>query len=189
LKYLSDSSLKIPGSLCRNGVSSFLRVKSLPLRPYGRGTLVPETRRYGLSYPDSTALPPARTNILMPASYFIKCFLIIDLKAAPLTHQDIGQMDMYARYFEDKTRQETDNPTIGLILCTEKDKTIVKYSLLSGSSQIFASKYMLYLPTEQELKKEILFVYLFILFIPLIFLFEIISQMIIFCIKFALIIF
>lgn len=81
--------------------------------------------------------------------------LIIDLKAEPLTHQDIGQMDMYVRYFEEKMRQETDNPTIGLILCTEKDKTIVKYSLLNDSNQIFASKYMLYLPTEQELKKEI----------------------------------
>lgn len=64
-------------------------------------------------------------------------------------------MDMYVRYFEDRIRQDSDNPTIGLILCTEKDKTIVKYSLLNDSSQIFASKYMLYLPTEQELKKEI----------------------------------
>lgn len=88
-------------------------------------------------------------------NYILKCFLIIDLKAEPLTHQDIGQMDMYVRYFEDKVRQETDNPTIGLILCTEKDRTIVKYSLLNESNHIFASKYMLYLPSEQELKKEI----------------------------------
>ena len=88
-------------------------------------------------------------------NYLLKFFLIIDLKAEPLTHQDIGQMDMYVRYFEDRIRQDSDNPTIGLILCTEKDKTIVKYSLLNDSSQIFASKYMLYLPTEQELKKEI----------------------------------
>jgi len=88
-------------------------------------------------------------------NYILKFFLIIDLKTLPLTHQDIGQMDMYVRYFEDKIRQENDNPTIGLILCTEKDKTIVKYSLLNDSNHIFASKYMLYLPTEQELKKEI----------------------------------
>lgn len=88
-------------------------------------------------------------------NYILKCFLIIDLKAEPLTHQDIGQMDMYVRYFEDKIKQENDNPTIGLILCTEKDKTIVKYSLLNDSKQIFASKYMTYLPTEQELRKEI----------------------------------
>jgi hypothetical protein len=85
----------------------------------------------------------------------LKCFLVIDLKTAELTHQDIGQMDMYVRYFEDKIKQENDNPTIGLILCTKKDRTVVKYSLLSDSKQIFASKYMTYLPTEQELKKEI----------------------------------
>ncbi|MFV0554511.1 MAG: YhcG family protein [Mangrovibacterium sp.] len=88
-------------------------------------------------------------------NYILKCFLLIDLKSEPLTHQDIGQMDMYVRYFEDRIRQETDNPTIGLILCTEKDNTIVKYSLLNESSQIFASKYMLYLPSEQEFKREI----------------------------------
>ncbi len=88
-------------------------------------------------------------------NYILKCFLVIDLKAEALTHQDIGQMDMYVRYFEDKMRQPNDNPTIGLILCTEKDKTIVKYSLLNDSKQIFASKYLTYLPTEQELKKEI----------------------------------
>ncbi|MBN1112467.1 MAG: DUF1016 family protein [Bacteroidales bacterium] len=88
-------------------------------------------------------------------NYILKCFLIIDLKTNELTHQDIGQMDMYVRYFEDKIRQKTDNPTIGLILCTEKDSTVVKYSLLNDSNQIYASKYMTYLPTEQELKKEI----------------------------------
>jgi predicted nuclease of restriction endonuclease-like (RecB) superfamily len=88
-------------------------------------------------------------------NYLLKCFLIVDLKTKPLTHQDIGQMDMYVRYFEDKIRQENDNPTIGLILCTEKNETVVKYSLLNESKQIFASKYMTYLPTEQELKNEI----------------------------------
>lgn len=88
-------------------------------------------------------------------NYILKCFLIIDLKVAPLTHQDIGQMDMYVRYFEDQIRQENDNPTIGLVLCTEKDHTIVKYSLLNESKQIFASKYLTYLPSEEELKKEI----------------------------------
>ena len=64
-------------------------------------------------------------------------------------------MDMYVRYFEDKVRQENDNPTIGLILCTHKNRTIVKYSLLSENKQIFASKYKVYLPTEKELKLEI----------------------------------
>ena len=88
-------------------------------------------------------------------NYILKCFLIIDLKTTELSHQDIGQMDMYVRYFEDKVRKENDNPTIGLILCTEKDHTVVKYSLLNESKQIFASKYMTYLPTEEELEKEI----------------------------------
>jgi predicted nuclease of restriction endonuclease-like (RecB) superfamily len=88
-------------------------------------------------------------------NYILKCFLVIDLKAKELTHQDIGQMDMYVRYFEDKMRKEGDNPTIGLILCTKKDSTVVKYSLLNESKQIFASKYMTYLPTEEELQKEI----------------------------------
>jgi len=88
-------------------------------------------------------------------NYILKCFLLIDLKTRKLKHQDIGQMDTYVRYFEDKIRQENDNPTIGLILCTEKNNAVVKYSLLNDSKQIFASKYMTYLPTEQELKREI----------------------------------
>jgi predicted nuclease of restriction endonuclease-like (RecB) superfamily len=88
-------------------------------------------------------------------NYILKCFLLIDLKTGKLKHQDIGQMDTYVRYFEDKIRQENDNPTIGLILCTEKNNAVVKYSLLNESKQIFASKYLTYLPTEQELQVEI----------------------------------
>jgi predicted nuclease of restriction endonuclease-like (RecB) superfamily len=88
-------------------------------------------------------------------NYMLRCFLVIDLKTGPLTHQDIGQMDFYVRYFEDQVRQKGDNPTIGLILCTEKSKTIVKYSLLQESKHIYASKYKLYLPTERALKQEL----------------------------------
>lgn len=88
-------------------------------------------------------------------NYLLKCFVIIDLKTAKLTHQDIGQMDMYVRMFEDKMKQPGDNPTIGIILCTEKDATVVKYSVLKDSRKIFASKYKLYLPSEKELKDEI----------------------------------
>lgn len=88
-------------------------------------------------------------------NYILKCFLIIDLKTTELTHQDIGQMDMYVRYFEDKVRQENDNPTIGLILCTRKDNTVVKYSVLNESKHIFASEYKTYLPSEKQLKEEI----------------------------------
>jgi predicted nuclease of restriction endonuclease-like (RecB) superfamily len=88
-------------------------------------------------------------------NYLLKCFVIIDLKTSKLTHQDIGQMDMYVRIFEDKMKQPGDNPTIGIILCTEKDATVVKYSVLKDSRKIFASKYKLYLPSEKELRDEI----------------------------------
>lgn len=88
-------------------------------------------------------------------NYILKCFLLIDLKTGELTHQDVGQMDMYVRIFEDKLKQPGDNLTIGLILCTEKNRTIVKYSLLNESNQIFASKYQMYLPTEKQLEQEI----------------------------------
>jgi len=89
-------------------------------------------------------------------NYILKCFLLIDLKTEKLTHQDIGQMDMYVRMFEDLRKQDGDNPTIGLILCTEKDRAVVKYSVLNESKQIFASKYQMYLPTEKQLEEEIL---------------------------------
>ena len=88
-------------------------------------------------------------------NYLLKCFVLIDLKVGKLTHQDIAQMDMYVRMYEDMNKGKDDNPTIGLILCSEKSETIVKYSVLKGSKQLFASKYMLYLPTEKELKREI----------------------------------
>jgi predicted nuclease of restriction endonuclease-like (RecB) superfamily len=88
-------------------------------------------------------------------NYLLKCFVIIDLKTKKLTHQDIGQMDMYVRMFDNLKRAEDDNPTIGIILCAEKDETIVKYSVLSESSQIFTSKYRLVLPTEEELTAEL----------------------------------
>jgi predicted nuclease of restriction endonuclease-like (RecB) superfamily len=88
-------------------------------------------------------------------NYLLKCFIIIDLKTKKLTHQDIGQMEMYVRMFDDLKRGEGDNPTIGIILCANKDETIVKYSVLSESRQIFASKYKLILPTEEELTAEL----------------------------------
>ena len=72
-----------------------------------------------------------------------------------MSHQDIGQMDMYVRMFDDLKRNETDNPTIGILLCTETDSTIAKYSVLNDSKQLFASKYKLYLPSEDELRAEI----------------------------------
>ncbi|NIJ54603.1 PDDEXK nuclease domain-containing protein [Dyadobacter arcticus] len=88
-------------------------------------------------------------------NYLLKCFVLFDLKTGKLTHQDTGQMDMYIRMFDDLKKQDDDNPTIGIILCTEKDKTVVKYSILNDSKQLFATKYMLYLPTAEELIAEI----------------------------------
>jgi len=88
-------------------------------------------------------------------NYILKCFVLIDLKTAKLTHQDIGQMDFYMRYYEDQIKQKEDNPTIGIILCSEKNETIAKYSVLNESKRLFASKYKLFLPTEKELVKEL----------------------------------
>jgi len=88
-------------------------------------------------------------------NYILKCFVIIDLKTSKLTHQDIGQIDFYVRYFDDQVKLPEDNPTLGIILCTEKNESMVKYSVLSDKNSLFASKYKLYLPTEEELKREL----------------------------------
>ncbi|HDH13477.1 MAG TPA: DUF1016 family protein [Nitrospirae bacterium] len=88
-------------------------------------------------------------------NYILKCFVLIDLKVGKLTHQDIGQMDFYVRYFEREIKQPEDNPTIGLILCAEKNEAMAKYTLLENNKTLFASKYKLYLPTEKELKEEL----------------------------------
>nr|WP_321497719.1 PDDEXK nuclease domain-containing protein [uncultured Methanolobus sp.] len=88
-------------------------------------------------------------------NYILKCFVLIDLKIGALTHQDIGQMDSYVRMYEDKFKLEGDNPTVGLILCSEKNEAIAKYSVLNESKQLFASKYMMYLPSEEELEREL----------------------------------
>jgi len=84
-------------------------------------------------------------------NYLLKCFVVIDLKTAKLTHQDIGQMDMYVHMFDGLKRGEDDNPTLGILLCSDKDETVVKYSVLRENRQIFASKYQTVLPTEREL--------------------------------------
>ncbi len=88
-------------------------------------------------------------------NFMLKCFLLINLKLGKLTHQDVGQMDGYVRLFEDQFKVLGDNPTIGLILCSDKREAVAKYSVLHESKQIFASKYLKFLPTEEELKLEI----------------------------------
>jgi len=88
-------------------------------------------------------------------NYLLKCFVILDLKTTKLSHQDIGQIDMYVRMFDDLKRGDDDNPTIGIILCADKDETMVQYSVLKENEQLFASKYRTVLPTEEELKAEL----------------------------------
>lgn len=88
-------------------------------------------------------------------NYMLKCFVLVELKTHRITHQDIGQLDMYVRMFDDLERPEGDNPTIGILLCTETDSTIAKYSVLNESKQLFANKYLPYLPSEEELVAEI----------------------------------
>lgn len=88
-------------------------------------------------------------------NYHLKCFLLIDLKINKLSHQDVGQMDMYVRMYEERKRRQDDNPTIGLILCSQGNETVVKYSVLNESKQLFSSKYVTELPSEEELRKEL----------------------------------
>ncbi len=88
-------------------------------------------------------------------NYILKCFVLIDLKLGDLTHQDLGQMQMYVHYFQEEMMNEGDNPPIGIVLCADKSDSIVKYTLPKGEKQIFASKYMLYLPSEEELLLEL----------------------------------
>ena len=88
-------------------------------------------------------------------NYILKCFVLIDFKVGDLTHQDLGQMQMYVHYFEDEMMIEVDNPSIGIVLCADKSESVVKYTLPKGEKQIFASKYMVYLPTEEELLSEV----------------------------------
>ena len=88
-------------------------------------------------------------------NYILKCFVLIDLKTEKITHQDVGQMDMYIRMYDELKRSEGDNPTIGIVFCSDTDDDIARYSVMHGNEQLFASKYKLYLPTKEELKAEI----------------------------------
>ncbi len=88
-------------------------------------------------------------------NYLLKRFVIVDLKRGELSHQDIGQMDMYVRLYEDLKRSPEDKPTVGIILCAQKDESVMRYSVLQGNEQLFASQYKLVLPTEEELRTEL----------------------------------
>ncbi len=88
-------------------------------------------------------------------NYILKCFVLIDLKTDRITHQDVGQMDMYIRMYDELKKASDDNPTLGIVMSTETDEDIARYSILHGNEQLFATKYKLYLPTEEELREEI----------------------------------
>jgi hypothetical protein len=88
-------------------------------------------------------------------NYILKCFVLIDLKTSRITHQDVGQMDMYIRMYDELKKAPDDNPTLGIVLCSETDEDIARYSVLHGNEQLFASKYKLCLPSDDELRAEI----------------------------------
>ena len=88
-------------------------------------------------------------------NYILKCFVLFDLKINKITHQDVGQMDMYIRMYDEMKHGEGDNPTLGVLLCADTNEDIAKYSVLHGNEQLFATKYKLYLPSEEELRAEI----------------------------------
>ena len=88
-------------------------------------------------------------------NYILKCFFLIDLKTTQISHQDVGQMDMYVRMYDELKRSEGDNPTIGLLLCSETSEDMARYSILNNSNQLYQAKYLTYLPTQEELRREI----------------------------------
>ena len=92
---------------------------------------------------------------LVMYNYILKCFVLVDLKTSKITHQDVGQMDMYIRMYDELKRNEDDNPTLGIVLCSDTDEDIARYSIMKGNEQLFARKYKLYLPSEEELRNEI----------------------------------
>ena len=88
-------------------------------------------------------------------NYILKCFVLVDLNIGELTHQDLDQMQMYVNYYTRELMNEGDNPPIGIVLCADKSDAIVKYTLPEGNKQIFASRYMTYIPSEEEFKREL----------------------------------
>ncbi|MFR3875356.1 MAG: PDDEXK nuclease domain-containing protein [Clostridia bacterium] len=111
----------------------------------------------GFSLEDSYTETELETSIINNVfyNYILKCFVLIDLKTNKVTHQDIGQMDMYVRMYDELKKAKDDNPTIGILLCTDTDADVARYSVLHGNEQLFATKYKTYLPTEEQLKAEI----------------------------------
>ena len=108
-----------------------------------------------LLYPFVLGIYVTFVNLRNLNNYILKCFFLIDLKTSQIVHQDVGQMDMYVRMYDKTQRTEGDNPTIGLLLCSETSEDMARYSVLNGNEQIFQAKYLTYLPTKEQLIKEI----------------------------------
>lgn len=88
-------------------------------------------------------------------NYHLRCFVLIDLKTKKLCHQDVGQMDMYVKMYDELVRPDGHNPTIGILLCADTDEDVAHYSVLNGNDQLYAAKYLTYMPTQEELRREI----------------------------------
>lgn len=88
-------------------------------------------------------------------NYHLRCFVLVDLKTSKLRYQDVGQMDMYVKMFDELVRPKGHNPTIGMLLCADTDEDVAHYSVLNGSDQLYAAKYLTYMPTQEELRREI----------------------------------
>jgi len=176
LKSSSKKALKQEGSLGGQNFSDFVKDPyvleflqvSEPLDPSERETetaIIDNLQQFLLEMEKGSSFVGRQFRISTETSHFyidlvfynylLKCFVLIDLKSGKLTHQDIGQMDMYVRMFDDLKRGDDDDPTVGIIFCTSKDETVVKYSVLKDSEQLFVSRYRLVLPTEEELVREI----------------------------------
>ncbi len=146
LDFLNLPSESILESTMENGLIDNLQVFLLEL---GRGfAFVKRQQRISVEDQDFAI-------DLVFYNFKLKCFLLIDIKIGKLTHQDVGQMDTYVRIYDQHCKGNDDNPTVGLILCSEKSAAIARYSILNESKQIFAAKYLPYLPTEDELRQEL----------------------------------
>lgn len=164
LKYMREFYLRFPNSHALSDELSWTHYRLL-LKVENEEALITKLQEFLLELGKGFSFVARQKRVTIDGDHYyidlvfynfiLKCFVLIDLKIGKLTHQDIGQMDFYVRYFEQEEKLEGDNPVIGLILCSDKNDTMVKYTLLNDSTQIFASKYKLYLPTEEELKEEI----------------------------------
>lgn len=144
----SDSS-KMNPSMKKSGIKYYYPLKEF-LMELGKGFAFMGRQQHIRTDAEDYFIDLVFYNVIL------KCYVLIDLKIGKITHQDVGQMDMYVKMYDELKRTSGDNPTIGVVLCSETDSDIAKYSILNGNQQLFATKYKLYMPTEEQLRKEII---------------------------------